>query len=585
MRYLSVVGASVHAGCILFTRFVATPVLLVVLGLGQAAQADVFIPASARVSGTVVGPGLEGFFYDRDDPAGTINSLAVADAIIASSAPSAAFNATSMDYPNGDQATLFLPTLGALLGADAASLNPPGAGASAASPMVMRLTGVIGITEAFDIDPNNSTIDVRFALGSDDGSRLRIGGRTLISIDGTGVFFDFPPEQLEVANFEAPGLYPVEIVWYDHFGGLGLEWYSSLPGGPDSGAPGGTAGIVPTAVLGVLEPFISCPEDPDAVLTRAVDPEGNDAALTADLPTHVTLQEAVDHAADGEVIGVYGRSTENVDIGGAKRLTLTQCTVAQLTAAAAAPVVDITSTGTITIIGLDTVGGTIGWHIGTDGHELQSVRATGASHFGILVTGHENRVSYNSVRGSAVGIRIDGDLNDLRGGTVENNAGDGVQVGPTATNNTFRTATVQTNRGHGILVAGSGNTIRDNGRVNRNALHGLLVTGSHNTLRSNRADENAQDGLHISGASNTLQDNKANKNGGDGFDISGAGNTLKGNASNQGASGGSNENRGAEYNVGATAINQGGNKADNIGVPKTTAPVKCPTFPAAGPCE
>lgn len=235
---------------------IATQVLLVFLAIGQPVQAEVFIPASSRASGIFAGPGLDGFFYDRDDPAGTVDSLAMADLILAGSSANATFSSTLIDYPNGDEAILFLPALGELLGADAAGLNPPGAAASEASPMVMRFLGVIHITEGMDIDPGNSTIDVRFALGSDDGSRLRIGGQTLISIDGTGVFFSFPPEQIEVANFEAAGLYPVEIVWYDHFGGMGIAWYSSIPGGPDSGAPAGTAGIVPAAILGTLEPLV-----------------------------------------------------------------------------------------------------------------------------------------------------------------------------------------------------------------------------------------------------------------------------------------------------------------------------------------
>jgi len=184
-----------------------------------------------------------------------INSLAAADAILASSSPAAAFRSTLVDYPNGGEKILFLPTLGDLLGIDAITLVPQSAAAIEASPMVTRLAGVIDITEDLDIDPTTSTIDVRFALGSDDGSRLRIGGQTVIRIDGTGVFFDFPPEQIEVVNFEAPGLYPVEIVWYDHFGGLGIEWYSSIPGGSNSGGPAGTSGIVPTAVLGGLGSF------------------------------------------------------------------------------------------------------------------------------------------------------------------------------------------------------------------------------------------------------------------------------------------------------------------------------------------
>ena len=287
-----------------------------------------------------------------------------------------------------------------------------------------------------------------------------------------------------------------------------------------------------------LTPGPACPEDPDKVLTRAVDPEGNDAGLITGLPTHLTLQAAVDQALDGEVIGVFGRSTENVVISAAKGLTITQCTGAQLTAATAGPVVDITSSEPITIIGLDTVGGTIGWRVGTDGHDLKGVRATGASQVGILVVGHDNHVSYNAVRQSAVGIRVEG----------------------------------------------SGITVRDN-RVRGNTLNGLLVTGNQNSLRSNLAQGNTQDGLALLGTSNTLQDNKANQNGGDGFDIRGPGTILRGNASNQGSAGGSSENTGAEFNLDAAAINQGGNTADSICVPKTTAPVKCPTFPAAGLCE
>ena len=153
-------------------------------------------------------------------------------------------------------------------------------------------------------------------------------------------------------------------------------------------------------------------------------------------------------------------------ISGTTSLTITQCTVAQLTAASNRPVVYLTSTGKITIISLDTVGGTIGWRVGTDGHDLKSVLAIGASQFGIFVVGSHNNISHNSVRSTAVGSGIDGDFNDLRGGTVERNTGDGVQLGAAANNNTFRSANVKTNGGHGILVPGSGNTIRDNGRVN-----------------------------------------------------------------------------------------------------------------------
>jgi hypothetical protein len=45
---------------------------------------------------------------------------------------------------------------------------------------------------------------------------------------------------------------------------------------------------------------------------------------------------------------------------------------------------------------------------------------------------------------------------------------------------------------------------------------------------------------------------------------------------------------GMEYPIAATPtgiVNQCGNKADDIGIPKRSALSKCRTFPAMGPCE
>jgi hypothetical protein len=219
---------------------------LATLAAATAAPAA-FIPATARVNGPGVGPGLRGEFYDRNDPPNTIVSLAIADGIIASDPVAARFTATLVDYPNGAPNTLFLPTVGALLGADAASLTPGGAAGAVVSPSVWRLSGFIQISPSFDTIAGNGTIDVRFGLGSDDGSRLRIGGQTIVSIDGGGIVVF--PGVAGLAEFEAPGLYPLEVVWYDHYGGVGLEFSSSIPGGPNSGGPAGTVGIVPTSVL------------------------------------------------------------------------------------------------------------------------------------------------------------------------------------------------------------------------------------------------------------------------------------------------------------------------------------------------
>jgi hypothetical protein len=161
---------------------------------------------------------------------------------------------------------------------------------------------------------------------------------------------------------------------------------------------------------------------------------------------------------------------------------------------------------------------------------------------------------------SGAGIEVRGNFNTVTNGTAESND-------------------------TGFLVTGNNNTLTGSSRALNNIFNGFQIVGNGNLVRGSSATSNGRDGFHVTGAGNTLQDDKANKNIDDGFQIGGVGNKLKSNASNQGNAGGSNENFGAEYRLLSPAINQGGNKADNIGIPKTSSPQKCPTFPAVGICE
>ncbi len=329
-----------------------------------------------------------------------------------------------------------------------------------------------------------------------------------------------------------------------------------------------------------------CPEDPKAVLTRVVDT----SATAHNVPKHAAVQDAWNNAQPGEVIGIFSNTVENIILGGTKSLKITQCTTAQVTAADPnLPVWNITTTGILTIIGPDSVGGTVGWRIQTDGHDIRGVRATGASLYGIQVIGDDNEVSFNEATGNGVGVRIEGDDNDVRGGTVSGSTGDGVQIAAGATGNEFRTANVQQNGGNGIVVEGSGNTVRDNGRVDNNTLNGILVSGDGNLVKNNKTGSdvgkgNTLDGVLVTGVNNTVQAHKANANGLAGIHVGAAatGTRLKGNHSNQTASGGNKENAGPEYRLDVNAINQGGNRADTVNIPSAG---KCPTFPAAGDCE
>jgi hypothetical protein len=158
-----------------------------------------------------------------------------------------------LDYPVGSTDSIAdTTTLSAFLGANATNLS--GSGGNTLDSSLFLFKGLINIQSGFDVTAGNSTIDVNFAVGSDDGMRLRIGGVTVAQYDGARSF-GFTSG---TANFVAAGYYPVEIIFWENAGNTGIEWYSSISGGPNSGAPTGTVGIVPTSVL--LDPPAAVPE-------------------------------------------------------------------------------------------------------------------------------------------------------------------------------------------------------------------------------------------------------------------------------------------------------------------------------------
>jgi uncharacterized repeat protein (TIGR01451 family) len=349
-----------------------------------------------------------------------------------------------------------------------------------------------------------------------------------------------------------------------------------VSGGSDADTSNNTATdptpIVSPSVVGF------CPEDAGRTPTKTVDP-----TLPAAGSNYQTVQAAYDAASNGDIIGLYSQTLENVTLGGSKTLTITKCTTGKVTAAnPGQPAWNVTSAGTLLIVGVEGVGGTSAWRIQSGGHDVRGIRGTGASQYGILVLGSGSRISYNEASGNLVGIRVEGNSNDLRGGTVSGNGSDGVQLAGSATSNSFQGATVQQNGGQGILVQGTLNSVHDN-RVYSNSLSGIRITGSSNTIMSNLAENNLQHGYSVAASKTRLESNTANKNAGDGFNLSGGtsgANQLKSNQSNQGSAGGARENTGAEYRLLGTIKSLGGNKADNIAVPKTSKPTKCPTFPS-----
>ncbi len=334
----------------------------------------------------------------------------------------------------------------------------------------------------------------------------------------------------------------------------------------------------------------TCPEDlpRGPLLTRTVKPGSapGGGGVAGNPTNYQTVQEAYDAAlasTQTEVIGLFSKTTENVVLDGDKALTITQCTSAQITADNdALPVWEISNAKKLLIIGPDSVGGTIGWHLITGGHELKSIRSNGASEAGVRIDSNGNTVSFNNVASGGIGVEVLGSSNTLKSGTLGPNTGAGVHFGPASSYNTVSGATIQANGGGGVRVEGSFNTVSSN-KILSNSANGILVAGTKHTVKSNQVDSNTGDGINVPGTSNTFQDNKVSKNTGDGFDIIGASNNLKSNASNNGSSGGSTENGGAEFRRAVAVVNGGSNKADGTGIPSAA---KCSTFfTSATTCE
>ena len=217
------------------------------LAINWGTAGAVTIPASELVHEPTkkVGTGLKGEYYNiRAGSRITTNSQA--DFIISYTDPTATFVAKLIDYPNGGDNTMGdTKTLAEFLGGNATGLS--GSGSTTLDYSLFHFFGYINILDSFDVTVGNSTIDVKFALGSDDGSRLMIGGKTVVNNEGDHGFVF----KNGTASFVEAGVYPIDLIFYENGGSTGIELFSSIPGGPNSGAPAGmgTYGIVPTSVL------------------------------------------------------------------------------------------------------------------------------------------------------------------------------------------------------------------------------------------------------------------------------------------------------------------------------------------------
>jgi hypothetical protein len=184
------------------------------------------------------GTGLSGSIWSSPDIA-PVDDLAAARAYLISHSPDTLFAATSIDYPNGPTGIISTDTtLAAGLGVDAASLSNPLVGSASALNSIFKMNGYLRVETAGTLT---------LGVGSDDGSELLIQGVQIQNNDG---LHDFPGAAPVAIDFTAPGLYEVEILFFEsQASGWGLEFYLGSGG---AGTPVPTASLYPVPEPGAL---------------------------------------------------------------------------------------------------------------------------------------------------------------------------------------------------------------------------------------------------------------------------------------------------------------------------------------------
>jgi hypothetical protein len=190
------------------TALLAIAVLMISGGLLQAQP--VMIPASEAVGPppSVDGTGLVGsWFYDPADPGRPCANIAAAQAYIASEPPYGTFSASFIAYQGSD--TTPINQVLSFLGQQDANTLKPADTTDLFGTSIFDMKGYIKITDA--------DVNALFGLYTDDGSVVLLGQSSIQAVinDGTHGGQDRRGQVM----FGAPGLYPIEVIYFNQAGG------------------------------------------------------------------------------------------------------------------------------------------------------------------------------------------------------------------------------------------------------------------------------------------------------------------------------------------------------------------------------
>ena len=211
------------------------------LAAGPSAFA-ITISHPVAASPATAGNGLTGRYYGQVSNSNLIFTTGCAMDYISENKPVATFKASEINYPGPGHDTAWdSVTLGAFLGKDAATLSKKSVADNHLEGQLFDFKGYLNVKTAGKY---------KFSLGSDDGSRLLIGGQTIVDNQTMQSF----TTRSEYVTFTDAGLYPLEVAYFENWGVTGIRLSSDMNTVMAPIAPGSFYSAAQPAPTDVPEP-------------------------------------------------------------------------------------------------------------------------------------------------------------------------------------------------------------------------------------------------------------------------------------------------------------------------------------------
>ena len=187
--------------------------------------------------------GLSGSFYNYDDSAGNLGTIALAESVIANQSANASFVSTEVDYTRASGDLGKGSNLESWLGDDSASIKYVDNNKQSTEDSVVKLTGFVSLAVG----------SYSIKVTADDGYQIKINGNVVASIDSN--------QSVDTDNFTFPvtdsGKQSIEIIYWDQGGDYQLSVFLAESNSDNYQVLGGDAYPTSFTATDANEPYTS----------------------------------------------------------------------------------------------------------------------------------------------------------------------------------------------------------------------------------------------------------------------------------------------------------------------------------------